>query len=67
MREFADLVNVNRGGPGGSMADPVEFHWILTVIKIKKHDRIRQKGKNRFSETSSIFVFSVDRNNKKLY
>ena len=52
------------GGPGGSMADRVEFRRNLTMVKINKHGRIKQKGNNRFSETICIFVFSAD---KKLH
>ena len=55
-----------RGGPGGSIADRVEFRRNLTMVKIKKHGSIKQKGNNRFSETICIFVFSVDRNCTKL-
>ncbi|KAF2604239.1 hypothetical protein F2Q70_00028868 [Brassica cretica] len=37
----------NRGGPGGSFAAPRELLRDLTVVKIRKHDKIKQKKRSR--------------------
>ena len=49
------------------MADRGELCRNLAVVKIKKHDRIKQMGNNSFSEKISISAFLVDRNYTNLY
>lgn len=48
----------NRGGPGGSVAARPELRRDLGVMKIRKHDKIKQKRRNRaFPKMMSICTF----------